>query len=95
MTKFEINGIHKQEEAYIESYANRAFAYSCKTCAERGLDTHRHGCENCPIKEAHIKALEEIKIGKRKAPKKFNYGARKYICNNRVTIVMNFYESKE
>lgn len=94
MTRFEANGVRKQEEAYIKSYADRAFAYSCKTCAERGLDSHRHGCENCPVREAHEKAIAEINSGKRKAAN-FNYGARKYICNNRVTIVMNFYESKD
>lgn len=95
MTKFEENAIQKQEDAYTEYFANRAYDYSCKMCSERGLDTHHHGCDNCPVKEAHMKALEEIASGKRKPPEKIHYGTKKFVYNNRITIVMNFYNTKD
>lgn len=88
-SKFEVNSIRKQEEAYKTSFAKRAFEYSCEICSSRNLRGGRT-CANCPIKEAHIKALLEIENGTRKAPDKFNYGASKKSNGNHITIVINF-----
>lgn len=88
-SKFEVNAIAKQEEAYKASFAKKAFAYSCDMCASRNLRGGRT-CANCPIKEAHIKALLEIERGERKAPDKFKYGATKKSNGNHITIVINF-----
>lgn len=88
MTKFEVNGVQKQDEAWLVGYAEKAFSYSCYQCATRGLDTHHHGCDNCPIAIAHEKAIKEISDGKRKPDNKFHYGASKHNYNGRTTTVM-------
>lgn len=58
-SKFEENGIQKQEEAYKVSFAKRCFEYSCELCCSRNLRASGT-CSNCPIKEAHIRALTRI-----------------------------------
>ena len=90
MNKFVENGIQKQEEAYKVSFAKKQFYYSCEMCAGRGLANGQFTCANCPIKEAHIRALTEIKLGKRGKPEKFNYSAQKKRNGNHITIVINF-----
>lgn len=91
MTKFETNGVKKQEDAYLKGFADKAFNYSCYECSVRGLDTHRHGCDNCPIAVAHAKAIKEIEEGKRKPDEKFHYGAsKKYSGNHSTTVMYNF-----
>lgn len=99
MTKFEENGVQKQDEAWLVGYADKAFAYSCYCCSSRNLDCKRHGCDNCPIAVAHAKAIKEITSGKRERPSnKSNYGATRFhskhgktevYYNFNVTINMN------
>lgn len=104
MTKFEVNGVQKQDEAWLVGYADKAFSYSCYQCATRGLDTHHHGCDNCPIAIAHEKALKEISKGKRKPDDKFHYGATRYnsrhgktevYYNFNITVNINATNTKE
>ena len=92
MTKFEANGIQKQEDAYLKGYADKAFKYSCYECSTRNLDCHHHGCDNCPIAVAHAKAIKEIENGKRERPTPFGYGGA-FSRNNRhggTTLVLRF-----
>lgn len=98
MNKFEINAIRKQDEAYKEYYAEKAFKYSCEMCASRNLRAGKT-CSNCPVLEAHKRALKEIISGKREAPK-HNYGASKFYNNKinggvHITIVVNYNHNKE
>ena len=58
-SKFEENAIRKQEEAYKVSFAKKCFEYSCEMCCSRNLRASGT-CSNCPIKEAHIRALARI-----------------------------------
>ena len=58
-SKFEENAIRKQDEAYKVSFAKRSFEYSCEMCCSRNLRASGT-CSNCPIKEAHIRALTRI-----------------------------------
>lgn len=88
MTKFEENGVQKQEQAYQIGYANKMFTYSCTMCAGRNLDCHKHGCDNCPISIAHSRAIQEITEGKRKPNERVHYGASKHYYNGRTTTVM-------
>lgn len=90
MTRFEEKAIQKQEEAYREDFAVRAFNYSCELCCSQGKDTAHHGCANCPIKEAHVTALTAIRSGERKREKigHTNYGAKKHQSRFGETIVM-------
>ena len=90
MNKFVENGIQKQEESYKISFAKKQFYYSCEMCAGRGLANGQFTCANCPIKEAHIRALTEIELGKRGKPEKFNYQAQKKKNGSHVTIVIHF-----
>ena len=66
-SKFEENGIQKQEEAYKVSFAKKAFEYSCDLCCSRNLRASGT-CSNCPIKEAHIRALTRIASEGEKRP---------------------------
>lgn len=88
--KFEELAIRKQEQSYKIGFAKKNFAYSCNECCSKNLRGGRGTCANCPIKEAHVRALSEITSGIRKAPKDFNYGATKKINGNHITIVINF-----
>ena len=58
-SKFEENAIRKQDEAYKTSFAKKCFEYSCEMCCSRNLRASGT-CSNCPIKEAHIRALTRI-----------------------------------
>lgn len=58
-SKFEENAIRKQDEAYKVSFAKKCFEYSCEMCCSRNLRASGT-CSNCPIKEAHIRALTRI-----------------------------------
>ena len=94
MNKFEVNSIRKQDESWKEYYAIRAFQYSCEMCSSRNLRPGKK-CENCPVLEAHKRALREIKEGIRKAPESFNYGASKFYNRKanggiHVTVVIKF-----
>ena len=88
--KFEELAIRKQDMAYKVSFAEKNFTWSCDQCCSKNLRAGRGTCANCPIKEAHVRALSEITSGIRKAPKDFNYGATKKINGNHITIVINF-----
>lgn len=57
--KFEENAIRKQEESYKVSFAKKCFSYSCEMCSTRNLRP-TGTCANCPIKEAHVRALARI-----------------------------------
>ena len=91
-TKFEELAIRKQDMAYKEGFAKKNFAYSCNECCSKNLRGGRGTCANCPIKEAHIRALAEIQAGVRGKPEteSMNYGATKHAYNGHVTIVINF-----
>lgn len=91
--KFEANAIQKQDEAYKVSFAKKCFNYSCTLCCKNNLRGGKGSCDNCPIKEAHIRAIVEIQSNQRIAPRNFNYGATKKNNNNgSVTIVINFHD---
>lgn len=93
-SKFLENAIEKQDGAYTISYAKKCFAYSCNMCASRNI---RGGltCDNCPVKEAHCRAIERIE--RDGEPKRFNpnKGCKvskhtvKRTGNTYVTIVMH------
>lgn len=87
--KFEVNAIQKQDEAYKVSFAKKCFEYSCALCCKNNLRGGKGSCDNCPIKESHIRAMIEIQSGQR-IHEKFNYGATKHTYDGRVTIVINF-----
>ena len=92
-TKFEELAIRKQEQSYKIGYAKKNFTYSCNECCSKNLRGGRGTCANCPIKEAHVRALSEIQSGLRTQDNEhLNYGAKK-LYNNRgpVTIVINFH----
>lgn len=92
-TKFEELAIRKQEQSYKIGFAKKNFAYSCNECCSKNLRGGRGTCANCPIKEAHIRALTEIQAGIRTQDnERIQYGAKK-LYNNRgqVTIVINFH----
>lgn len=64
MNKFEERAIMKQDEAYKVGFAKKQMGVSCSICCsqnKRPCGT----CAQCPIKEAHIRALLEIQEGKR------------------------------
>ena len=96
-SKFEENGIQKQEEAYKVSFAKRAFEYSCEMCCSRNLRASGT-CSNCPIKEAHIRALTRIASeGEKRTegkPMKQNYevsrSVNKRTGNIHITFVMHY-----
>ena len=92
--KFEELAIRKQDMAYKVSFAKKNFDWSCDQCCSKNLRGGRGNCSNCPVKEAHVRALAEIQLGNRKAPDNFKYGAKKKY-NNRgpVTIVINFHNN--
>ena len=64
MTKFESIGIDFQNQANTIREADRAFAFSCKVCCERGMQIR---CDHCMISATHeakveaIQAVEEYK----------------------------------
>ena len=93
--KFVENSIKKQDQSYQISFAKKNFTYSCEMCCCRGLSNGQFTCVNCPIKEAHIRALTEIALGKREKPEKAKftkYGASKFHSSkfHKVTIVVHF-----
>ena len=93
LNKFEENAIRKQEEAYKASFAKKQFAYSCELCCSCNLRGGKGSCDSCPIKEAHIRALTEIALGKRGKPEKTGftqYGAIKKRNGSHLTIVIHF-----
>lgn len=95
MNKFVENSIKKQDQSYQIGFAKKNFSYSCEMCSSRGLTNGQFTCVNCPIKEAHIRALTEIQLGKRTKPEKAKftqYGASKFHNEklNRITIVVHF-----
>ena len=92
-TKFEELAIRKQEQSYKIGFAKKNFTYSCNECCSKNLRGGRGTCANCPIKEAHVRALSEIQSGLRTQDNEhLNYGAKK-LYNNRgpVTIGSNFH----
>lgn len=92
-TKFEELAIRKQEQSYKIGFAKKNFAYSCNECCSKNLRGGRGTCVNCPIKEAHIRALTEIQSGLRtQNEERIQYGAKKkYNNHGPVTIVINFH----
>lgn len=67
MNHFETKAIEKQDNAYKVGFAKKQMNISCGICCsqnKRPCGT----CANCPIKEAHIRALLEIEQGKRISP---------------------------
>ena len=95
MNKFVENSIKKQDQSYQIGFAKKNFSYSCEMCSSRGLTNGQFTCVNCPIKEAHIRALTEIQLGKRTKPEKAKftqYGASKFHNEKltRITIVVHF-----
>ena len=93
LNKFEELAIRKQEQSYKISFAKKNFAWSCDQCCSKNLRGGRGTCANCPIKEAHVKALSEIQSGLRaQNNERIQYGAKKkYNNNGPVTIVINFH----
>ena len=95
MNKFEEKAIMKQDEAYKTGFAKKQMNISCSICCsqnKRATGT----CAQCPIKEAHIKALLEIEQGKRVSPVIVDNrgGAKKSYTRTKsgkiiVTIVVN------
>lgn len=96
-SKFEENAIRKQDEAYKVSFAKRSFEYSCELCCSRNLRASGT-CSNCPIKEAHIRALTRIASeGEKRTegkPMKQNYevsrSVNKRTGNIHITFVMHY-----
>ena len=93
-TKFEENGVKKQEKAYKMSYANNCFEYSCEICCAQNKRPNGT-CANCPIKNAHIKAIKRIKENPEKkvgeiAKKGCSTYKTKVHGNVKVTVVMHF-----
>lgn len=96
-SKFEENGIQKQEEAYKVSFAKKAFEYSCDLCCSRNLRASGT-CSNCPIKEAHIRALTRIASEGEKNYRKDTYApsyetyksVNKRSGNVHITLVMHY-----
>ena len=95
-SKFEENGIQKQEEAYKVSFAKRAFEYSCEMCCSRNLRASGT-CSNCPIKEAHVRALTRIASEGEKRPNnpmKRDYEVSQCVNkrsgNVHITLVMHY-----
>lgn len=92
MNKFEEKAIARQDGAYKVSFAKKQMNISCSICCsqnKRPCGT----CANCPIKEAHVRALLEIEQGKR-GDDKVEYGAKKSYTRTKsgqiiVTIVVN------
>ena len=92
MNHFEAKAIEKQDSAYKAGYAKKQMNISCSICCsqnKRATGT----CAQCPIKEAHVRALLEIESGKR-GNNKIEYGAKKSYTRKKdgsivVTIVIN------
>lgn len=92
MNHFETKAIEKQDNAYKVGFAKKQMNISCSICCsqnKRPCGT----CANCPIKEAHVRALLEIEQGKR-GNNKVEYGAKKSYTRKKdgsivVTIVIN------
>ena len=90
--KFEENAIKKQEEAYKVSFAKKCFSYSCEMCSSRNLRASGT-CANCPIKEAHIRALTRIAVeGEPDTLKgcQISKSKNKRTGNVHITIVMHY-----
>ena len=95
-SKFEENAIRKQDEAYKVSFAKKCFEYSCEMCCSRNLRASGT-CSNCPIKEAHIRALTRIASEGEKRfnnPMKRDYEVsqcvNKRTGNVHITLVMHY-----
>ena len=95
-SKFEENAIRKQDEAYKVSFAKKCFEYSCEMCCSRNLRASGT-CSNCPIKEAHIRALTRIASEGEKrtnTPSKRDYevsrSVNKRTGNIHITFVMHY-----
>ena len=92
MNKFEEKAIARQDGAYKVSFAKKQMSISCSICCSQNKRLCGT-CANCPIKEAHIRALTEIAKGKR-GDDKVQYGAKKSYTRTKsgqviVTIVIN------
>ena len=65
MTRFEANGVKRQQNAGSKYEADRSFEISCRICCEHGCFIN---CDHCPIAAAHeltcdvFKALEADKV---------------------------------
>lgn len=95
-SKFEENAIRKQDEAYKVSFAKKCFEYSCEMCCSRNLRASGT-CSNCPIKEAHIRALTRIASEGEKrpnSPMKRDYEVSQCVNkrsgNVHITLVMHY-----
>lgn len=98
-SKFEENAIRKQDEAYKVSFAKKCFEYSCEMCCSRNLRASGT-CANCPIKEAHIRALtriaseEEKRTNNPNNPLKRDYEVSQCVNkrsgNVHITLVMHY-----
>lgn len=95
MNKFEEKAIARQDEAYKVGFAKKQMGISCSICCSQNKRS-TGTCAQCPIKEAHIRALLEIEQGKRKSPVIIDnrQGARKSYTRTKsgqivVTIVIN------
>ena len=93
LSKFEMNAIQKQDNAYKESFATKQFSFSCEMCCSRNLRA-TGTCSQCPIKEAYIRALKEIQEGKRFKPESHD-NAHKSISHKKdgsiiITIVAHW-----
>ena len=93
LSKFEMNAIQKQDNAYKESFATKQFSFSCEMCCSRNLRA-TGTCSQCPIKEAYIKALKEIQEGKRFKPESHDNSQKSYHRNKdgsiSVTITIHY-----
>ena len=95
-SKFEENAIRKQDEAYKVSFAKKCFECSCEMCCSRNLRASGT-CSNCPIKEAHIRALTRIASEGEKrpnSPMKRDYEVSQCVNkrsgNVHITLVMHY-----
>lgn len=59
MTRFESEGVRRQQESLSAFEAKARFQHSCKLCAERGLGGD---CSKCPVNAAHGFAIETFSI---------------------------------
>lgn len=60
MTKFEQTGINLQYKAETKKEAQRAFAYSCDCCCNKGM---RLDCDTCAISHTHSMVVAFFESG--------------------------------